>query len=73
MSVFQLLRTIYSNNANVELCDPLPMVSPHHAGSLPDGAVENLTSVYDSIVYIGLFVICSVTHALTDSYLFINC
>jgi len=60
--LFQLSQSIYSNNANI---DPLPETlqapissSSSAAGassmmSLPDGAVENLTSVYDSIVYIG--------------------
>ena len=50
-------QTIYSNNADVELHELLPVPSVGPVMSLPDGAVDNLTSVYDSIVYIGLYML----------------
>jgi len=50
-----LARTIYSNNADTELLDPLDMTaSPRRVSVPPDGAVDSITSIYDSIVYLGI-------------------
>jgi len=51
------MQTIFNNNADVEeLRDPpeLTSLSSRPTSSPPDGAVENLTSPYDSIVYLGI-------------------
>ena len=52
------MRAIYNNNADVELHEPslTDVQSSRTTAALPDGSVENITSVYDSIVYIGMFV-----------------
>jgi len=48
------MQTIYDNNADRQLGDAPPLKpSSDPPPSLPDGAVDNLTSIYDSIVYIG--------------------
>jgi len=77
--LFQLSQSIYSNNANI---DPDTLQAPTASSSssaaaaaaadslvmsLPDGAVDNLTSVYDSVVYIGELV-CFQVEVCTFSY-----
>jgi sorting nexin-14 len=47
--------SIYSNNANVER-DVTPVTPGRPARCPPDGAVEQLTSIYDSIVYLALHI-----------------
>ena len=53
VSFEQMSNSIYSNNANVEFGSTPLSLAPQFPSSLPSGAVDNLTSVYDSIVYLG--------------------